>query len=87
MSSEKFAPGKHLLGLQSSAMCVSVCLPTALFSGVHLPSKPNLRLSGAKTRTSAKPPVSITAARLAPAGCVGHLGKECRELGRGRDWG
>lgn len=71
---------------------LDLCSPTALLlaarePSVHPRSQPNLRLSGAKTRTSTKPPMSITAARPAPAGCGGHLGRECRGLGRSWDYG
>lgn len=58
----------------------SVCFPAILLPGMKAvrlsQSQHNLRLSGAKTRTSAKPPVSIIAALPAPAGCGRHLSRE-----------
>lgn len=58
----------------------SICFPATLLPSVKTvrlsQSQYNLRLSGAKTRTSAKPPVPITAALPAPAGCGGHLSRE-----------
>lgn len=81
----------HLLRLQSSATCGPVCSPSALLSGVrYVCSSPepaqHHRLSGAKTRTSTKPPVSIPAARRLRLAVEGTLA-ESAELGRGRNWG
>lgn len=84
-------PAGHLLRVPSSATLGSVCLPISFLPGMRIvhsapePAQPQAQWSEDKDKSQATCIHHSCTACSSDSG--GHLGKECRELGRGRDGG